>query len=884
MNIDNGYRLGPYEIVSRIGAGGMGEVWLAKDTRLDRSVAIKLLPEGFAQNEQFRARFEREAKTISSLNHPNICTLFDVGHEGGAHFLVMELIEGESLADRLQKGALPPDQVLKVGSQIADALDRAHKQGVVHRDLKPGNVMLTKTGAKLLDFGLARSGVDASPVQGLTEMPTQAKPLTQEGTILGTFQYMAPEQLEGQDADARTDIFALGALLYEMATGRRAFEGSSRTSLIAAIVSSHPIPISQITPMTPPALDHVVRKCMEKDPDDRWQSAHDVASELRWISEAGSQAGVATPVTLRRKARERLAWSLATVTTAIAIAAGWALLARHQPARHTIESMIVPPSATRVGLNGGLAISPDGTSIVLGLNDDRYGSTLWLRPIDSPTFRKLAGTEDASHPFWSPDSRRAGFFAGGKLKTVDIRSGSVQLVCDAPAGRGASWSADGTILVTPSGIGPLMVVSATGGVPKPLTKLRPGDTSHRWPFFLPDGKSFIFLALSESAANSAICQSSLDRPDEIKPIVNTSSSAAFVAPGYIVFARDGLVFAQRYDPKKATAIGEPITLADRVALTDRFFALFSVANDGTLVLQRGAGFLLTQLTWIDRSGKPDGSVADPGLYFSPSLSRDERRLAVDISNTVDGQGDIWVFDLTRNVPTRLTYEKTNESAPNWSPDDRQVVYYAAKANTGNIYQLPSGGTGEAQLLVDDEKEKRPTCVARDGQWIVFNSSGGPSGASADIWAWSASEKKARPWLASPFTEQGGYLSPDAKWITYESNESGRSEIYVRAFPDSDQKWMISNDGGAMPYWSADGREIFYISTSKKMMAVAVTTGASFEASSPVVLFDAPVRAHPTRQYDVSRDGRRFLLNRLSESSAVEPVSLIQNWDVKFPVK
>ena len=881
MQIDTGTRLGPYEIVSRIGAGGMGEVWRARDTRLDRNVAIKLLPEGFAHDERVRARFEREAKTISSLNHPNICTLFDVGHEGGAHFLVMELIEGESLADRLQRGALPPDQVLKIGAQVADALDRAHKQGVVHRDLKPGNVMLTKAGAKLLDFGLARSGVEASPLQGLTELPTQAKPLTQEGMILGTFQYMAPEQLEGQEADARTDIFALGALLYEMATGTRAFAGASRTSLIAAIVSSQPVPISQVVPMTPPALDHVVRKCLEKDPDDRWQSAHDVASELRWIADGESQTGVATPITPRRRTRDRLAWPLAAGAAAVAIAAIWALGAKPEPERRCIESSIIPPPAFRVGLNGGLAISPDGKNIVLGLNDNRGGTTLWIRAIDSAEFRQISGTEDASHPFWSPDSRHVGFFAAGKLKSVDVQGGTVQVICDAPGGRGASWNADGTMLVTPSGIGPLMVVSASGGAPTPLTKLREGDTSHRWPFFFPDGNTFIFLAMNASSANTEICQSSLDRPGDIHPIVNTSSSAAFVAPGFVVFARGSFVHAQRYDAKRTTTIGEPIILADRVALTDRFFALFSVANDGTLLVQRGAGFTLSQLTWVDRSGKPESSVAEPALYFSPSISRDERRLAVDLSNTIDGQGDIWVFDLARNVPTRLTYEKTNESAPNWSADDKRIIFFASRENTGNIYVLPAGGTREAELLFSDEREKRPTSVSRDGEWIVFNSSGGGGGTSTDIWFWSASEKQAKSWLSTPFTEQGGSLSPDAKWITYQSDESGRPEIYVRAFPDSDDKWMISTDGGSMPLWSADGREIFYVSADRRMMVVPVTTAAAFAASSPVVLFDAALRPHSTRQYDVARDGKRFLLNRVTESSNVEPVTMLQNWDLKF---
>jgi hypothetical protein len=542
MQIGAGTRLGPYEIVSRLGAGGMGEVWRAKDTRLDRSVAIKVLPESFERNDEFRARFEREAKAISSLNHPNICTLFDVGHENGTSFLVLELIEGEQLTDRLRNGPLPTEQLLRFGAQIADALARAHKQGIVHRDLKPGNVMLTRTGAKLLDFGLARSGAEASPIQGLSGTTAMAQPLTQEGTILGTFQYMAPEQLEGLEADARTDIFALGTLLYEMATGKRAFEGKSRTSLIAAIVSSQPAPISQLAPMAPAALDRVVRKCLEKDPEDRWQSAHDVATELRWIGEAGSEAVAVVPGMLRPRSRERLAWLAAGIAAAVAIAAGWALLERPEPARQVIESSIAPPANTRVRLDGGLSISPSGQTLVVSLGGHRSTNALWIRSLQSPEFRQLAGTEGAEHPFWSPDSRHVGFFAGGKLKTLDIASGSIQVVCDSPTARGASWSPDGKILLTPepsalSSWCPQAAASPSSSrIFVTVTRAIAGRTS------CPMAGSSSFLALTTT--NPMICQASLDQPDVIKPIVSTSSSAAFVPPGTIVFARDSLVFGQ----------------------------------------------------------------------------------------------------------------------------------------------------------------------------------------------------------------------------------------------------------------------------------------------------------------------------------------------------
>ena len=879
MPVAPGSRLGPYEIVSQIGAGGMGEVWRGRDTRLGRDVAVKILPEGFAASDQFRARFDREAKAISSLNHPNICTLFDVGEHDSMSFLIMELIEGESLADRLSRGPLPPDQVLRYGAQIADALERAHKQGIVHRDLKPGNVMLTKSGAKLLDFGLARSDFDGSRVQGLTEMPTQARPLTQEGMILGTFQYMAPEQLEGLEADPRTDIFALGALLYEMATGQRAFQGTSRTSLIAAIVSSQPAPISQVAPMSPPALDHVVRKCLEKDPDDRWQSAHDVSSELRWISEAGSQAGVAAPVMLRRKSRERIAWALNIVTAAIAALVTSYVMQRSAPPRRLMETSIIVPSGYRVALDGGIALSPDGGTLAVVVNDLRGTNTLWLRPLGAAEYRQIEGTAGANHPFWSPDGRNVAFFTQGKLKAVNLADGGVRTIADAGNGRGGTWSPNGTIILSTAATSSLMKVPSTGGVPVQLTTLRKGETSHRWPMFLPDGRHFLFLAFRPGSPT--ICESSLDDPTVIRDVVDRASATAFVAPGTILYTRDNILLAQHYDLKHARVEGDPVPITDRVALTDRLFALFTAASDGTLVVQRGAGFLPSQLTWMGRDGKPEGIVTPtPALFFCPAVSHDGRRLAADISSTTDGQGDVWIFDLTRNVSSRLTYDKTNESSPLWTTDDKTIIYYSNAIGIGSVMRIGSGGTGQGEVITTGEFDRRATDISRDEKWIVFNASGGSLG-SPDIYVWSADEKKAKPWLATPFIEQCAQLSPDAKWIAYESDESGRTEIYVRSFPGSDEKWRISSDGGTMPAWRGDGGELYYISADRKMMAVPIATNPSFRAGVPVALFDAPVRAHPTRQYDVTPDGKHFMLNRLVDNGPSEPVTVIQNWQTKL---
>jgi Tol biopolymer transport system component len=717
----------------------------------------------------------------------------------------------------------------------------------------------------------------------MTEMPTQAKPLTQEGTILGTFQYMAPEQLEGAEADARTDIFSLGALLYEMATGKRAFEGSNRTSLIAAIVSSHPAPISSVAPMAPPALDHIVKKCLEKDPDDRWQSAHDVASELRWLSEAGSQAGVATTVTIRRRTRERLAWAANLLTAVIAIAGTWSFLSREKPAAPLFESSVSTPAGTRVAMDGGFAIAPDSSCIAMALRGPQGVNAIWIRPLGASTSRPLPGTDGASHLFWAPDSRRVAFFAGGKLKSVDVNGGSVRTICDVAGGRGGSWGANDTIIFTPSSISPLLKVSADGGKPVPVTKLREGESSHRWPWFLPDGDRFVFLSFTPAGSGtirSKIVQSSLSDPGNIREITEASSSLAFVAPGYLLFTRENVLFAQRYDPDDARVTGSPVQLSDGVAVTDRFFALFSVARDGTLLVQRGAGFLLTQLAWVERDGRPGGNVAAPGLFFSPRLSHDSKRLAVDVSSVKDGQGDIWVFDLERLVSDRLTFDPLNESSPVWTPDDRQLVYYFAKIGEGTAWRVASGGTGQPEPLFQSDRDNRATGVSRDGKWIVFNSASTTSAANNDIWVWSPGDKQPRAWLATPFVEQCADLSPDAHWIAYESDETGRTEIYIRAFPGGDRKWRISNGGGMMPTWRGDGGELYYVNPDKKMMAVALTIGDDLHASEPVELFDAPVRGHPTRQYDVTSDGKRFLLNRIVEGATAEPITMVQNWQSK----
>ncbi|MBI2213243.1 MAG: protein kinase [Acidobacteria bacterium] len=890
MALVPGNRLGPYEIVSPLGAGGMGEVWRGKDTRLGREVAIKILPAGFAQNEQFRARFEREAKTISSLNHPSICTLFDVGHEDDTHYLVMELIEGESLADRLAKGPLPADQVIRYGAQVADALARAHSQGIIHRDLKPGNVMLTKTGAKLVDFGLSRSGAEGAVVQGLTEMPTQARPLTQEGTILGTFQYMAPEQLEGQEADARTDIFALGALLYEMATGRRAFEGASRTSLIAAIVTSHPTPISQITPMTPPALDHVVKKCLEKDPDDRWQSARDVASELRWISEAGSQAGVAAPITIRRKNRERIAWTTAAIGFVLFGALLILALRERSKPPLVIHASIVAPEKSAFRLNqtnaASLTISPDGKLITFLARCDDGKDRLWIRPVDSDKATPLTGTEDASNPFWSSDSHFIAFFAGGFLQKIDVRGGPpLNLIEVGLNPRRGSWNRDDVIIFSPTSLGPIHRISAAGGASTPVTKLDPAkkETTHRWASFLPDGRHFFYLAgthvASTRSQSNAVYVGDLEGGAP-ELFVNARSNVEY-AEGRVLYVRDNVLVAQAFDAKKRKATGDPVPLADGVQYESAFFqGVFSVSRNGMLVYRKGGGDSQdVTLEWVDRDGKVLAPIGQPGAYADAALSPDGKRLAAAIADRTAGSLDVWVVDLARGIPSRLTFGPGNERSPVWSPDGKQIAFAQLNQAVLDLYLKQSSGEGAEQLVATSDFHKFPSDWSPDARTLFVSTFDQKVRMGQDIYKVSMTGKhEVQPHLSTQFNERFARISRDGRWLLYTSNESGRDQIYLAPYPGPGGKWQVSTEGGDLAEWGAGDREIIYQGPDSAIMTVEVKLGAdAVETSSPRLLFKDPTVVF----FRFDRNSGRLLVGKAPEDVQSTPITLVSNWTAKL---
>jgi Tol biopolymer transport system component len=884
MNPAPGTRLGPYEILAPIGAGGMGEVYRGRDTRLGRDVAIKILPAGFAGNEEIRSRFEREARTISSLNHPNICTLFDVGRHGDHPYLVMELIEGESLADRLQKGPLPLEQLLRCGAQIAEALACAHRQGIVHRDLKPANVMLTKAGTKLLDFGLARAGGDASPLQGLTTAGTQERPLTQEGTILGTFQYMAPEQLEGLEADARTDIFAFGTLLYEMATGRRAFDGKTRTSLIASIVSATPRPVGELVPTTPPALEHVIRRCLAKEPDDRWQNASDIACELRWIAEAGSRAGEAAPILARRRMRLRAAWGMHAVTAAVAVAATIGVVRWEAPAQPILRTSILPPDRMRFDIVSGTEVlSPDGQRIAFVAVDDQGKSVLYVRPVAQLAGQPLPGTDGASHPFWSPDSRQIGFFAGGKLRRVEASGGPPQMLCDALAGRGGAWGPDGTILFTPSPGEVIYRVPDTGGTAVPVTRLDPAlkEASHRFAEFLPGGRRFLYLVEGSSETPGtdqgfSVHAGSLDS-DEKTFVLATNAPVRYADSGHLLFLRSGTLIAQRFDPRTLTLSGEGVPLAEKVRRTSRFDAAFSVSRNGLLLYQAGVGSDASRLVQTDRAGRDQMVIGKPADYRGARFSPDGKRVAVTILDAGTQKNDVWVLDIERGTSTRLTFDPENDSTPHWTPDGKKIYFSGARKGKGDIFVKSSFGTGVDEPVYGTPNIDFLVGLSSDGTsaWVQSNV---PGKQSWDVFRLDLRNGTATPFLATPFTELQPAPAPDDRWLAYSSDESGRPEVYVQSLSDDGGKWQISTDGGSFPQWTRGGRELLFQGRDNKIYAVEIQPGAAFSAGVPVLLFDPLIRTNlPGRMWDVTADGERFLLNRLVEAPGVEPAVLVQNW-------
>jgi Tol biopolymer transport system component len=926
MPLASGTRLGAYEVSSLLGAGGMGEAYKARDTRLERIVAIKVLSAHVAGAPEARQRFEREARAVAALNHPNICALYDVGRDQDVDFLVMEYVEGETLAQRLAglglntqgTRGLPVGQALRYAVEMAGALAAAHRAGIAHRDLKPGNVMVTKAGVKLLDFGLAKTlGIRGGLPSDLSAAPTMsASDLTGQGIIVGTLQYMAPEQLAGADADARTDIFAFGAVLYEMLTGQRAFTGTSQASLIGAIMHAEPRLVSTLQPLTPPALDRIVQKCLAKDPDERWQSAKDLHDELKWIS--GSKT-LATPEPAVRGAgtRQHLAWLATAVVTAALAGIGVFFFTRPQAEPlPTMRFQVSPPEGTtfRNGSADSVALSPDGRRVVFAATVRRNNapvSVLAVRSLDALEAQILPGTEGVtSAPFWSPDSRFIGFFAQRKLKKVDVTGGPPQELCDAN-GDGATWNRDGVIVFSPTNTSGLFRVSAAGGTPVPLTTLDPSrqERSHRHPWFLPDGRHFLYVSLGEffgalpNQANSTATTvsptrayvGSIGSTDRVE--LFESDSKVLYSADHLLFVRNGTLLAQPFDTARLMTTGDPFPVTQNVWENfDNARASVSASATGMLIYRPNDADEPSQLAWFDRAGRQLATVGDRIDQMSVELSPDEKRAAVSVLDPARNTRDIHIYDLARDgLRTRFTFDPADEVIVIWSPDGRQLAFNSNRKLTTAIYRKAATGLGDEELLFSNSSSNSyPTSWSSDGRFIFYFNGSVGSSTLQDLWALPLTgDKKPLPVVQTPFIEIFGRSSPDGRWVAYQSNESGgRTEVFVVPFSTNGQtsthapsgsKWQVSGTGGSTPRWRRDGKEIFFLSPDNRLMAAAVKgEGSAFEVGAVRPLFEVHRRlsgysSFQGYNYDVSADGQRFLVNTVTDRPAPVPMIVVTNW-------
>ena len=880
--IASGTRLGPYEIDSPLGTGGAGEVYRARDTRLGRAVAVKVLAP-VADGLERRQRLEVEARALSHLNHPGICTLYDVGSTDDPRspltYLVMELVDGETLEAMLKRGPLGWEQALTYAVQIAEALAAAHRAGIVHGDLKPGNIMVTKSGVKLLDFGLASERRDAAPAP--PDQVTRTMAVVPGPSVTGTLQYLAPEQIEGHASDERTDIFAFGAVLFEMLTGRKAFEGQTPATVISGILRQDPPAPSSLRPSIPPRLDRVVAACLAKDADARWQSAADLAHELRWV---GSEVPAAPSTTATRRGWPW--WMSAAVALLIGVALGLAVrdyfrapAARGPLSRTSIllpEDLRFPPTGTLGGV-GRVSISPDGRRLAFVAVDSAGNQLLWVRALDSLTAMSVAGTEGASSPFWSPDSKRIAFIAQGRLKVVEPMSGMPVVIASSAFNATGAWT-NGTILFTPSATSPIAAVSDSGGTPRPVTTLDPkaGDVIDRNPAFLPDGRHFLYVAVAAREGGTtgprAIYVGSIDSHDTPDPVVMNSGSIAKYAEGELVFVRENMLMAQPFDASRLALSGEPRPIAEDIELTAPGSASFSLSRTGALVYQTAGGDG-SQLTWMDREGRELGHIGDPAQYGDVELSPDGRQVAVSILDQSTNTRDLWVVDIARGVRTRLTNDRADDMAPVWSPDGNEIVFASNRRGHFDLFRKPANGLGEAQLLFGSTAEKYPSSWFSESL-LFWTFGAGVGGTRLDLLSMKGAPMPST-FLGTPVTQ--GVFSPDGHAVMYSSTESGRQEVYVVPYPSKSRRWQLSDNGGTFPRWRRDGREAFYASRDNRLTAVTLSgSGNDLHAGAPHPLFEIRPGGRGSF-YAVSPDGSRFIVNALRETGAGAALTIVQNW-------
>jgi Tol biopolymer transport system component len=888
VQIETGQQLLHYHLIEKIGEGGMGVVWKARDTALDREVAIKTLPAAVATDAERLARFEREARLLATLNHANIAGVYGLHEVDGLHFIAMELVPGEDLADRLARGPLGVDEALETARQIAEALEAAHERGIIHRDLKPANVKRTPDGhVKVLDLGLAKAlvGEASGDPSGLSLSPTLTSRGTLEGALLGTAAYMSPEQAKAHAVDRRADVWAFGCVLYEMLAGRKAFDGDGVSEILASVLRDG-VDWDALPADTPASVRHLLGRCLDRD----------VKMRLRDIGEArvalspGTSAAVggprveAEPMTARTagdRRRERVAWAVAVAALAVAAFAGWSALRDAGPApREEIRASIRPPDGQffeAYGSHAGnLALSPDGTRLTFVSAVGGGRPVLYVRSLGSEVAQPLAGTEGATYPFWSPDGRHLAFFVDGKLKRIDLEGGAPLTICPASEGRGGTWGPDGDILFTPDTQSPIHRVSASGGEPMPVTTVDPermGETTHRYPFFLPDGRHFVFLRAAHAAAPedevNSLWISSLDGDDPVELMPSVSNGA--FAMGHLFYLRDQFLIARPFDADRLEFTGEPFVVGEGVVYQTSYWrGAFAVSQNGIIAFQGGLG-LQRRLLWFDQAGKAIGETGEPQQYGAIRLSPDDRRLATTINDASSGRGDIWIFDLDRDVGSRLTFDDANDIKPVWSPDASRIAFQSNReGSNGDVFVVRADGRAEPELLYSSAGNDSPTDWSPDGRYLSIDRGVGKN----DLWIVPLDGSD--PWalVETPFDEGYARFSPDGEWIAYVSNESGRFEMYLTRFPSGEGKWQLSTDGGDWILgWNQDSSEIYFLDLEGAMSSVRVDVGDTVSADRPRRLF--PTRAEET--WDSTRDGQRFILGTPDDPNEGYPITLIVNW-------
>jgi eukaryotic-like serine/threonine-protein kinase len=863
-----GKTLGHYRVGEQLGRGGMGEVYIADDLNLNRKVALKFLPDAFAADPERMARFEREAKLLASLNHTNIAAIYGLEQTEGKRFLVLELVEGETLAQRISKGPMPVEEALGICRQIAEGLEAAHEKGVVHRDLKPANVMITEGDkVKILDFGLAKALSDETQSVDSSHSPTLTEAMTRPCVILGTAAYMSPEQAKGKSVDKRADIWAFGCILYECLTARRTFEGETVTETLAAVLTREPE-----WEKVPAKVRSLLRRCMEKDPKKRLRDIGDTYALLEVAAETLPDAS--------RKYRVPIWISIALLVglgLGIAISSYFLSAPGNPP---VMRLSILPPEKSSFGFTVNPSISPDGRFLAFASKNAEGAWMLFVRPLDSQVARPLTEINEASSICWSPDSRQLAFDHRGKLRKVELSGGRTESLCDLDWLAGGSWSSDGQILFASGINGPILRVSDSGGTPQAVTALegKLNEMGHAWPQFLSDNRHFIYLGLSGSAENWKAKMGSLDSTESVV-ILNSSKKVAYASPGYLLFVRESALMAQPFRFQSNELYGNPSRIADDVSM-DAYSGLarFSVSNSGVLA-HLALSRTPDQLMWYDRQGNLLGSASPPGIYTNPVVSPDGKRVAADRYESPDAQPDVWIYDQTRQGnPSRFTFYVGDDSNSLWSPDGKLLAYSSLRESARDLYLKSIPGTGKEELLFKSPDDKYVTSWSPDGKTIMFLSRTSAN-KPYDLWTLTISGNRGPvPYSKTEYNELDGQFSPDGRWVAYECDKTGQNEIYVQSYPPSGSESKISGSGGIQPKWRSDGKEIYYLSPDFKMMAVTIKTSPSLEAGVPVVLFDPHLGGYRTRNnYDVTGDGQRFLIKSPALDNAVTSIAVTLNW-------